>query len=153
MTHQTPSSGTPGRKGQRDLRLRGRAGGLAITPLLAPEARLAAEILQSRRRRERVFGANLFADPAWDMLLELFVQEERGNPVHVSSLCMASAVPTTTALRWIGTLTEAKLLERRPTGNNRKVEICLSRRARMLVRRHLRETLEAVARVACPSDV
>jgi hypothetical protein len=119
---------------------------------LAAEARLAAEILRSRRQRERAFGANLFADPAWDMLLELFVQEESGNVVHVSSLCMASAVPTTTALRWIGTLTEAKLLERRPTGSNRKVEICLSRRARFLVRRHLRETLDAVARVACPSE-
>ena len=119
---------------------------------ISAEAQLAFEILQSRRQRERVFGANLFADPAWDMLLELFVQEERGNVTHVSSLCMASAVPTTTALRWIGTLTEAKLIERRPTGSNRKVEICLSRRARMQVRRHLRETLDAVARVACPPE-
>jgi hypothetical protein len=119
---------------------------------ISAEARLAAEILRARRQRERVFGANLFADPAWDMMLELFVQEDRGNTVHVSSLCMASAVPTTTALRWIGTLTEAKLIERRPTGSNRKVEICLSRRARLLIRRHLRETLDAVARVACPAE-
>ena len=109
---------------------------------LSAEARLAAGILNSRRKREQLFGPNFFADPAWDMLLDLFVQAESGNKVYVSSLCMASAVPTTTALRWIGTLTEAKLLERRPTGSNRKVEISLSRKARDMVRRHLRETME-----------
>ena len=152
MTNQSPISSATVRKDRREIGARGRADRLAPHQL-TPEAQLAAEILESRRRRERVFGANLFADPAWDMLLELFVQEERGNAVHVSSLCMASAVPTTTALRWIGTLTEAKLLERRPTGTNRKVEICLSRRARQQVRRLLRSTLESVQRVACPADL
>ena len=142
MSNHTQTGSAPQSKRTEDLRKQQNT--------MSAEAQLAFEILRSRRQRERVFGANLFADPAWDMLLELFVQEERGNVTHVSSLCMASAVPTTTALRWIGTLTEAKLIERRPTGSNRKVEIILSRRARMQVRRHLRETLDAMQRVACP---
>lgn len=138
--HQGPGQGRASREGLR-----------TASTSLSREARLAAGILASRRRREDLFGANLFADPAWDMLLDLFVEEEKGNSVYVSSLCMASAVPTTTALRWIGTLTEAGLFERRPTGSNRKIEIFLSRRARALVRQHLNETLDEVLRPS-PDD-
>jgi DNA-binding MarR family transcriptional regulator len=110
------------------------------TNTLSREARLAALVLAARRRREALFGAALFADPAWDMLLELFVREARGSPVHVSNLCTAAAVPTTTALRWIGTLAEAGLVERRPTGSQRRVEIRLTPRAHQLMVEHLRGT-------------
>src|SRR3546814_1843272 len=44
------------------------------------------------------------SDPAWDMLLDLYLAAERNTrPVSISSLCIASAVPATTALRWIKT--------------------------------------------------
>jgi DNA-binding MarR family transcriptional regulator len=52
-----------------------------------------------RLRRNKLLGANLFRDPAWDMLLELFVSEQNGKKISVSSLCLASGVPPTTALR------------------------------------------------------
>lgn len=69
-------------------------------------------IIRARRLRESYFPASLFADPAWDMLLDLMAARLEGTPVAVSSLCIASAVPATTALRWIGTLTDNGLLVR-----------------------------------------
>lgn len=57
--------------------------------------------LKERRLRERFFEPGLFADPAWDMLLDLWIARASGRSVSISSLCIASAVPQTTALRWI----------------------------------------------------
>ena len=70
--------------------------------------------VRARRLRERYFDAELFADPAWDILLELLQAELAQYRVSVSSLCIAAHVPSTTALRWISTLTDSGLLRRRP---------------------------------------
>lgn len=63
-------------------------------------------IIRARRLRDQYFHADLFADPAWDMLLDLLAARLAGERVAVSSLCIAAAVPPTTALRWIKTLCE-----------------------------------------------
>ncbi|HWH17885.1 MAG TPA: winged helix DNA-binding protein [Allosphingosinicella sp.] len=63
-------------------------------------------MIRARRLREQYFPADLFADPAWDMLLDLMAARLDRQRVAVSSLCIAAAVPPTTALRWIKTLTE-----------------------------------------------
>ena len=68
-------------------------------------ARIRAHI-KARRQRDRFFPDDLFADPAWDMLLDLSAARMEGQRVSVSSLCIAAAVPTTTALRWIKTLVD-----------------------------------------------
>lgn len=68
--------------------------------------------IKARRMRDQFFEAALFADPAWDMLLDLFAAKLEHARVSVSSLCIAAAVPPTTALRWISTLSEAGLIER-----------------------------------------
>jgi DNA-binding MarR family transcriptional regulator len=62
--------------------------------------------------RARFFDGVLFADPAWDMLLDLTAARVEHTRVSVTSLCIASGVPPTTALRWIGQMTRAGLLER-----------------------------------------
>jgi DNA-binding MarR family transcriptional regulator len=69
-------------------------------------------MLRQRRMREQYFPADLFADPAWDMLLDLYAARLERQPVSVSSLCIAAAVPATTALRWIKTMTDAGLFLR-----------------------------------------
>jgi hypothetical protein len=69
-------------------------------------------LVRARRARERYFPADIFADPAWDMLLDLTAARAEGQPVSVSSLCIAACVPPTTALRWIRTLCDAGLFER-----------------------------------------
>jgi DNA-binding MarR family transcriptional regulator len=61
-------------------------------------------IIRARRLRGRYFDEELFADPAWDMLLDLLYAEISNLRVPVSSLCIAAAVPATTALRWLKTM-------------------------------------------------
>lgn len=83
--------------------------------------------IRSRRLRSQFFAGELFADPAWDMLLDLFAAQLEQRRVSVSSLCIAAAVPPTTALRWIGTLHDAGLFERHADpADRRRAYIALS---------------------------
>ncbi|WP_267347255.1 winged helix DNA-binding protein [Sphingomonas sp. GM_Shp_2] len=77
-------------------------------------------IIRRRRMRDALFPGNLFEDPAWDMLLDLYAARLEGRRVSVSSLCIAAAVAPTTALRWIGKLTEAGLFVREPDPADRR---------------------------------
>jgi len=63
-------------------------------------------MIRARRMRDQYFSGELFADPAWDMLLDLLLARLEQRTVAVSSLCIAAAVPPTTALRWIKRLTD-----------------------------------------------
>ncbi|WP_033919728.1 hypothetical protein [Sphingomonas sp. 37zxx] len=96
--------------------VRDRVNGFAVQPgILAEPAIESSEIraaIRTRRLRDQFFDRELFADPAWDMLLDLFAARLDRSLVSVSSLCIAAAVPPTTALRWIGTMREADLFER-----------------------------------------
>lgn len=84
-------------------------------------------MIQARRMRAQYFDAELFADPAWDMLLDLAAAHADGQRVAVSSLCIAAAVPATTALRWIRTLTETGLFVRHADpADGRRVFVDLS---------------------------
>jgi hypothetical protein len=77
-----------------------------------PDPRLIRMIIRQRQQRARYFDGDLFADPAWDMLLDLAAVRAEHQRVSVTSLSIASGVPLTTALRWIGLLTDAGLCER-----------------------------------------
>lgn len=77
-------------------------------------------VIRARRLRDQFFGAELFADPAWDMLLDLYAARLESRPVSVSSLCIAAAMPPTTALRWIGTMHETGLFERHADPSDRR---------------------------------
>ena len=70
-------------------------------------------MIRARRLRSRFFPEHLFADPAWDMMLDLLQAEIAQLRVPVSSLCIAAAVPATTALRWLKTLVQEGLFVRR----------------------------------------
>ena len=93
---------------------------------IAPTPNL-REIIKLRRLRERFFQPDLFADPAWDILLDLKAAAQEGQRVSVSSLCIAAAVPPTTALRWISAMTESGMvLRRQDPADARRVFIELS---------------------------
>ncbi|MEP7223156.1 MAG: MarR family transcriptional regulator [Novosphingobium sp.] len=77
-----------------------------------PDPRLVRRLIRSRQQRARYFDAEMFADPAWDMLLDLTAARAEMKRVSVTSLCIASGVPPTTALRWIGQLVDAGLFQR-----------------------------------------
>jgi len=75
-------------------------------------ASAARRYLKHRRRREGLFAPGLFADPAWDLLLDLYASGVERLQVPVTSACIAAAVPASTALRWIGALEEQDLVHR-----------------------------------------
>jgi DNA-binding transcriptional ArsR family regulator len=109
----------------------GDAGPTLLTPHPPlPDPRLVRRIIRQRQQRVRYFDAALFADPAWDMLLDLTAARVEHKRVSVTSLCIASGVPPTTALRWIGQLAAAGLLERvEDEVDRRRAFIALSDRA------------------------
>ena len=73
----------------------------------------AEHIVKARRRRESDFvDASLFADPAWDILLGLYIDEGMGSFPSVTAACISAAVPPTTALRWISKLEKCMIIER-----------------------------------------
>ena len=105
-------------------------------------AALAREEYANRRRRNRLFGDGVFAEPAWDMLLDLYVQDHLGRAVSIQSLCVAAAVPPTTALRWIGRLVDRGLVLRTPSRHdNRVVHVGLTADGRAGMERYLRGRL------------
>lgn len=76
-------------------------------------AEMAREHYRSRRRRDKIFGSEaLFGEPAWDILLDLFIAAKENRRVSVMSACIGAAVPSTTALRWITALEREHLLMR-----------------------------------------
>jgi len=80
--------------------------------------RLVRHVRNARHLREQFFEADLFADPAWDMLLDLYEAELSEQRTTVSNLCIASRVPATTALRWLRTLERRRLVDRTPDAND-----------------------------------
>lgn len=69
--------------------------------------------IRARRLRGRYFPGELFADPAWDMMLELLLAELTYQRVSISALQAAAGVPPTTALRWLNHMVQTGLMFRR----------------------------------------
>lgn len=78
-----------------------------------PTSRELKQLLAARRAREVFFGANLFDDPAWDILLQAYVARLDQERLSITGLCIASSVPSTTALRWLNKLEQDGWLSRR----------------------------------------
>ncbi|HEX7709646.1 MAG TPA: MarR family transcriptional regulator [Sphingomonadaceae bacterium] len=73
----------------------------------------ARKAYENRRMRDRVFGdPELFGEPAWDILLDLADAEAAGERLQVTSVCIGSCVPTSTALRWVKVLEDRGLVHR-----------------------------------------
>jgi DNA-binding MarR family transcriptional regulator len=85
--------------------------------------------------------AGLFLDPAWDVLLDLFASEAEGRMISVSSACIASGVPTSTALDWIRKLEGSGLIYReRDPLDGRRTFLRMTRPAAEAVERWLNAT-------------
>lgn len=72
----------------------------------------AKSILGDRKRRITFFRSDLFGEPAWHILLDLFIQQKVGNRTSVMAACIGSGAATTTALRYLNLLIEDGLVER-----------------------------------------
>lgn len=97
-------------------------------------------VIRARRLRSRYFPEELFADPAWDMLLDLLQAEISQLRVPVSSLCIAAAVPATTALRWLKNMVDEGLFVRRADPHDaRRVFVELAPQTSLALRRYFTE--------------
>jgi hypothetical protein len=118
------------------------AGG-EVPPLSVETVR---KVIRARRLRARYFPEEMFADPAWDMLLDLLQAEIAQLRVPVSSLCIAAAVPATTALRWLKTLvSQGIFLRRADPHDGRRVFVELAPQASDALRRYFAEVGQVAA--------
>jgi hypothetical protein len=107
--------------------------------LTAMAVKKAADLIEITRRRSRLVSvANLFADPAWFIMLDLFVRQHSGLQTSVSSACHASFSPVTTALRHLAILTERNIIEREyDPVDQRRVFVKLTEEAKAEIQRTL----------------
>lgn len=75
---------------------------------------------QLRQARIGHIPEHLLGEPAWDILLDLYVNQLEPVGISVTSSCIASGVPATTALRWLGVLETEGWIERRGDENDRR---------------------------------
>lgn len=69
--------------------------------------------MRKRLLRRQLIGAEeLFGEPAWEMLIDLFIHECLRKPLSTSDLCVTSSLPMSSALRLIQRLCDAELIER-----------------------------------------
>jgi len=73
---------------------------------------VAQDIYRERQRRREFFDGDLFGEPAWDILLDLYICEKKGERVSITAACLGAGVPETTALRWLKQLEKGGLLLR-----------------------------------------
>lgn len=92
----------------------------------------ARALLRERRMRLAEFPAGFFGEPVWDILLDMYAAEQEGMRLCVSSVCIASGAPPTTALRYIRAIETAGLISREPNPADRRGSfLSLSESARL----------------------
>jgi predicted transcriptional regulator len=103
--------------------------------------RRARHLMDQRRLRARYLPAELFHEPAWDMLLALYVGQHERRTMNVKTLVSYSDAPATTSQRWIDHLHKLGLIHRiTDMVDRRRVEIQLTETGEDAIRRYLRET-------------
>ncbi|MEW5422163.1 response regulator [Amorphus sp. 3PC139-8] len=103
-------------------------------------------LIAARSDRDSIFDPNLFSDPAWDMLLDLALAEACGRPISVTSLCLASRAPTTTALRRIDDLQDSGLIERIPDqADRRRITVRLTDSGRERMEEYTKRQMKRMA--------
>jgi DNA-binding MarR family transcriptional regulator len=104
-------------------------------------AKRAAEIVESRKRRRTYFSASMFGEPAWDMLLVLFLAESSHVRANTTAVALAADVPLTTALRWMDYLESQQLIYRAGHMTDRRVSVVtLTDKGRQALELYLIET-------------
>lgn len=88
---------------------------------------MAQTLIDQRRMRRRFLPDDLFHEPAWDMLLALYLAWHANKVMNVKTLVSAADAPVTTSQRWIDHLAKLGLVTRvvDPT-DRRRIEVTLS---------------------------
>lgn len=79
------------------------------------------ETYKRRSHRSKYFNPDYFSgEAAWNILIDLAVSQIEGKLISVTSACLASMVPSTTALRWIAVLEDDGMIEKEEDFTDRR---------------------------------
>ena len=82
---------------------------------------IAKGLLSERRRRDGCFPPGLFGEPAWELLLALYIGREAGDDMTMRGAAQTARLPYATCARLIERLEAAGLItRRRVTGSHSK---------------------------------
>ena len=99
-------------------------------------------LIHARQRRACYFTPEVFADPAWDILLDLLRAEIANERISVSSACIAASVPLTTGLRWLRALEQRGLVLLEPDlGDAQRALVSLTKDSSIALRRYFLEVV------------
>lgn len=98
----------------------------------------ARQILAGRKQRERFFDPVLFSNPAWDILLNLYLADADGRLVDGPESCAPPAVPQGVVLRWLAYLKlEEMVIEMPDPAQPGRTLIQLSEQTRLTISAYL----------------
>ena len=81
--------------------------------------RTAERLLEERRWRLRFLPKDI-NEAMWDILLELYIGRQKDRPTSTWSLCIASGVAVSTALRYVNSLVDKGYVSRRGDARDRR---------------------------------
>lgn len=98
--------------------------------------------LTMRQARAEHFSPAMFGEPAWDVLLALYVTQADNPAPAVSSLAKTAGIAITTAFRWVDYLEKKRLIERqRSSDDGRALTVALSNNARSRLEAYFTDVL------------
>lgn len=77
-----------------------------------PNLRQVRAYVAARANARSAFGEQMFSDPAWDMLVQLYAHDLAQRRITLSKLCAVARVATATGQRWIRQLEHSGHVER-----------------------------------------
>ncbi|WP_244646859.1 MarR family winged helix-turn-helix transcriptional regulator [Sphingomonas sp. CFBP 8760] len=109
-------------------------------PPQSPRIDAVRELIDQRRLRHRFLPSELFHEPAWDMLLVLYVCWHENRVINVKALVGLVGAPVTTGQRWIDHMSKLGLVIRTADMiDRRRIEVSISDTGRRLLEQYLGE--------------
>lgn len=110
--------------------------------------------LEARQGRVEHFSPAMFGEPAWDLLLALYVTQADTPAPAVSSMARAAGIAITTAFRWIDYLEEKRLIERQHSSvDGRALTVALTEDGRARLERYFADALAGIVAVRQETDI
>lgn len=92
-----------------------------------PALEYARSLFRQRRARDAIFSAELFGEPAWDLLLTLYIARCEGHWLSMPALSRSANLPLADASDLVCTLEASLLIQmERSTEASEAARICIS---------------------------
>lgn len=140
MTNDSPYLGLPANGGGAPTTKK------AVGPHCPPDERRplverAQRLYRHRQARGRLFNPDYFGEPAWDILLALYI-EAGARSMNVTSAALVANTPETTTLRWVEALEAEGLIESHTHASDKRLRLIrLSLHGCAIMDRYLRGIL------------